>query len=669
MVRQRSNSRTIYRVTQSIPETPLTPRTPRTPRSPHMHRSRLLSPTNSRTRASLKREHEDIDLDLDLDLVDAPRNLRSLPNANANPTPSEILSMDLNTLALHSNNSRLTATPSARLSDEGIEHLNLSLPFERLRSPSKSLPSNTLSPSKVSPHRYPTRTLPHESGQSPQTTPVKNRSTISNRIATPPSSQRSALISPPHSNARQFMTDEANNLFLAQSPRAIRTPRRIATLADQPGISPSPVKPPRAPDMASLLQQTDDAPAGPCNLLDHVIYPDLGEDDAIETESVQSSTGDFEKENRTPKSPDESTNPFYVGGTKRHTRSSVSKTDGSTTPTGSSTPAGTITRSKRLALGSISPWRWNTFDEQFAFSSQSNTKGSKNLGCMDNSSSKSDNSVSEWVDSVVSSERGSASSGNPASSSSAQKSRQTPGGKTSSSTSLIGPPLGGKNSTAKLPEHHPNSVESAERKGGPSSVVAKLTATVIQPHSIAFNRRAQQLAGQIYYWKHGSYHLVSEHDKQQWPGEWKFEVFQDPESPGSSSKAETSSSNSTTAAYSGKGKLTDRQLRGPVSKRSRIHRESYNGTLEHTNNCNGEVGDGNNININFQSNDAGLSQLSGVHDEPDIALPPSPSHRASRMRQNAALSAKQSHLDARYNFRERRMLNEPLTSRSRRCGA
>ncbi|KAF9355904.1 hypothetical protein BGX26_005979 [Mortierella sp. AD094] len=697
MVRQRSNSN--YRASQDIPETPLTPQTPRTPRSPHLHRSRLLTPTHSRTRASLKREHvEDLDLDLDFDLVDAPRNLNRPPNTNtnANPTPSEILSMDLNTLALHCNNTNLAAaTPSARLSDEGLEHLNLSLPFERFLSPSRSLSSRAFSPSKASPesfHRYPTRAPSHES-QSTQSTPVKSRSLIGDRISTPPSTglaQRSTLISPPHTNARQFMTDEANNLFLTQSPRAIRTPRRMANTVDQSGISPSIEKPARVPDLASFAPQADEALVGPYNSLDHILHVDLNEDDAIETESVQSSAGDFEKENHTPKFTEESANPFYVGGAKRHTRS-ASKVDGSTTPTGpSSTSSGTITRSRRLALGSISPWRWNTFDDHTGLTSQNNIKGVKNLSCMDgasNSSCKADSSVSEWVESVVFQQRGTTASSDPvgvagsistaSSSSSAQKNRQAMGGKalfassmSSTSAPLIGPPLGGKSLAAKLPDHHPNSAEAAERKGGPSSIVAKLTASVIQPHSVAFNRRAQQLAGRIYYWKHGSYHLVSEQDKQQWPGEWKFEVFQDPESPGASSQGENSSSSSATATYSGKGKLTDRQLRGPASKRTRIHRESLSGPLEHTiNNSVGDINDGSNGNSDFQNNDTDLSQLTGVNDEQDVTLPPSPSHRASKMRQNAARSAKQSHLDARYNFRERRMLNEPLTSRSRRCGA
>ncbi|KAF9106871.1 hypothetical protein BGX27_008959 [Mortierella sp. AM989] len=702
MVRQSSSS--TYRASQDIPDTPLTPNTPRaprTPRSPHLHRSRLLTPTHTRTRASLKREHVE-DFDLDFDLADPPRNLSSLPNADTNPTPSEILSMDLNTLALHSTHNSLAATPSARLSDEGIEHLNLSLPFERFLNSSRSLSSRNCSPSKnssESPHRYPIRTPSHEP-QSAQSTPVKNRSMIRNKIATPPSTglaQRSTLISPPQTNTRQFMTDEANNLFLTQSPRAIRTPRRMANTADQADASPFVEKPVRAPDMVSFTQQAEDIVAGSYSSLDFTIYPDPNEDDVIETESVQSSAGgDFEKENHTPKFSEESANPFYVGGTKRHTRP-ISKVDGSTTPTGPSASSGTITRSRRLALGSISPWRWNTFDEHMGLTSQSNIKGIKNIGYMDgssNSNCKADRSVSEWVESVVSQHRGTAassdtnstagtmpaasssSSSSSTASSSAQKSRQTVGGKalfgspmSSTSTSLIGPPLGSKSLAAKLPDHHPNSVETAERKGGPSSIVAKLTQSVIQPHSVAFNRRAQQLAGRIYYWKHGSYHLVSEQDKQQWPGEWKFEVFQDPESPGTT-QGENGTSNSTMATYSGKGKLTDRQLRGPTTKRTRIHRESFSGPPDLANNNGaGGASDGNGGNGNFQGIDTDLSQLAGVNDEQDVSLPPSPSHRASRMRLNAARSAKQSDLDARYNFRERRMLNEPLTSRSRRCGA
>ncbi|KAF9429401.1 hypothetical protein BGZ76_001354 [Entomortierella beljakovae] len=679
MVRQRTNSNAMYRTSQEIPETPLTPLTPRTPRtsrSPHLHRSRLLTPTLSRTRSSLKREHaEDLDSGFSPSNISLDRIRQS--NAKANPTPSEILSMDLDTLMLNTTTNKYGgALPSARLSDEGIEHY--SLPFERLLGPSHPLssPSTTPTKSPMTPsRRYPTRTPTRES-QNTHTTPVKNMPTMENITTPPNTTHHPTLISPPYTGSpRQYMNNDPDSPDFTKSPRVIRTPRRLAKAAEQANSSPM-VKPFRPLDLISMARQTDDIAVEPFNLSDLSAHSNLYEDDTNEIESVHSSVGgDFEKENHTPKHPSESANPFYVGNTKRQTRSST-KTDGSTTPTGPSSTSGNINRSGRLALGSISPWRWNTFDEQCL---ASHAKGGKHTCCLDsagNSSCKADSSVSEWVESILSNQKGAVgtSDNTGSSSSSSQRSRPAVYSKpsTSSSTQLVGPPLGNKGPASKLPESHPNSVESAERRAASSSIMAKLNESVIKPNSVAFNRRAQQLAGQIYYWKHGTYQLVSEQDKQQWPGEWKFEIFQDPESPGAPSQGDNGSScppPPPPTTYSGKGKLTDRQLRGPAFKRTRIHRESFSGSIEHTinlNNDNTNDNNGTNSNITFRSNDSDLANIGLVDDEQDSSPPPSPSQRASRIRLR---SAKQSQLDARYNFRERRMLNEPLTTRSRRCGA
>ncbi|KAF9944208.1 hypothetical protein BGZ65_012427, partial [Modicella reniformis] len=251
------------------------------------------------------------------------------------------------------------ATPSARLSDDTIERLNLSLPFERFLGSSASASS---------------RSTPNASNV--QLTPIKSRPVLVDKIATPPNSgisQRVAHQGPHCGNVPQFQTDEENNLFLAQSPRAIRTPRKNRDRTDSCSpLTPSEQPVPLPELLASEEDQTTetDLPR-PSNPSGDMVIPD--EDDVVETESVQSSTGgDTEKENRTPKLSHDLANPFYVGSTsgsdwKRQLRS-VAKGDGSTTPTGPPSIAGHITRSRRHALGSISPWRWNTFDDQVALS-------------------------------------------------------------------------------------------------------------------------------------------------------------------------------------------------------------------------------------------------------------------------------------------------------------
>ncbi|KAF9961894.1 hypothetical protein BGZ72_001001 [Mortierella alpina] len=813
MVRQsRSNSKT-YRTANEAPETPLTPHTPR---SPHLHRSRILASTPSRP--ALKRQHTE---DFDVDMGPASAKLAQLPNAN--PTPSEILSMDLNTLALSGSNHRsMMATPSSRLSDDAIERLNLTLPFARLSSSSSSTspqPSSSRVVSRgslESVHRTPVResaqeqqqySYPYQQQQQQQqhyapSTPTSSKVAYHNkdRLATPPNcaiaQQRSGLLSPPRS---QPIADEENNVFLSRSPRAIRTPRRSLGKAHQLAMTRQSAAEKPAPLSDTIMHTTSSTttttmaphtPEAPSTTMGTLqgdsIYVDPSEDDAVETESVQSSQGgDLEKENHTPKIMEcDPSNPFLVMESKRplpariattSSSSSHSKNEGCTTPTGPS--SGSITRSRRLALGSISPWRWNTFDEHTSLLALANLKGtsssgsSKGLGLLEGAScgahSKADPSVSEWVESTQhhkghshpaseaaavtgngpaadttstsSSSTSSASSSTAAPVSAAaaagSKSRSGTGMKFTTSSALFGPPIGGK---GKLPEHHPNSAEAAaERKAGPSSsIVAKLTENVIQPHSVAFNRRAQQVAGRIYYWKHGSYHLVSDQDKQQWPGEWKFEVFQDPESPGAtmsctaqqgessnsssssggggsssnsssgagnpgssnsnytsgnshslhvgSTFSSSSSSSSTTATYHGKGKLTDRQLSGPASKRLRVHREPLAGFNEASSVATShsplqqqqqpEVEVSGIASVTTTTSRTGSSrsvQAAGHRYHHGTPPPPSsPSRRvASRLRQDAGRSAKQSRLQDRYDFRERRMLNEPLAQRPKRCGA
>ncbi|KAF9280481.1 hypothetical protein BGZ88_012164 [Linnemannia elongata] len=723
MVRQRSNS-SAYRTSQEVPETPLTPRTPR---SPHLHRSRLTSPSaRSRTgiRGGLKREFPE---DEDLDMDDLPSRRAHL----SNPTPSELLSMDLTTLALHNRNTNsssstgsrstlATPSPSARFRDDAtVERFNLTLPFDRIASPnfaSSSSSSSTSSPSPFksnnnfyssssleSVHRYPTRTstTQHDSTQSsPFTTPVKaggsrtpslrdgpSTPAASSTTASSPSifSSRSALQSPPRSSPRQFMNDEDNNLFLTQSPRAIRTPRKpmsqLESSSNTATQSPADRSTPStstsaahasssSSDYSSSTSTTAHSHIQPVPTPIALMTPgasqstEFDEDDMTDTESVLSSQGDQEKENVTPKMSDDPSNPFFVASeSKRSIR--YTKTDGSTTPTGCTTAPGTIRRSRRLALGSISPWRWNSFDEHgnllYAGLGAGLLKGKG----------------SDWTEGKQTKVTAAGCSGESSVGSSSGSSSAA-GSSSTSKAAMIGPPLNGK-SSKQLPDNHPNAPDTTERKGVPSRTAMKNAESIIEPQSVAFNRRAQKVAGSIFYWKNGNYQLVSETDKQQWPGEWKFEVYQDPESPGAPSAAEeadhaaatshsfAAGSSSTTATYFGKGKLTDRQLSGPSSKRMRItvaNETSHQG-----------VG---------TSPHASESDLigSGITDAQDLAQPPSPtpmsaintsgsnSPQASKLMGSLpGTPSKKARMQDRYDFRERRLLNEPLTPRSRRCGA
>ncbi|KAK3846618.1 MAG: hypothetical protein J3R72DRAFT_486434 [Linnemannia gamsii] len=728
MVRQRSDSS--YRTSQEVPETPLTPRTPR---SPHLHRSRLTSPS-ARSRGGLKREFPD-DEDFDMDLVEMPSRRVHMPN----PTPSELLSMDLTTLALHNRNSAstissrsqstlATPSPSARFRDDAaVERLNLSLPFDRIAGPnfaSTSSSSSSTSASSPSPfrsnnhsnnnhynsgslesvHRYPTRTATSQHDSSPFTTPVKasNNNSSGNRpTPTVPSSaasssspsifaSRSALQSPPRSSPRQFMNDEDNNLFLTQSPRAIRTPRKPMSQLDNNTniniLSPAERLTPNTSTSAAQASSSADysASTSTSHMYNHPVptpaalmtpgasqtMNDFNDDDMTDTESVLSSQGDGEKENVTPKMSEDPSNPFFVSSESKRTVR-YTKTDGSTTPTGCTTAPGTIRRSRRLALGSISPWRWNSFDEYGNLLYTSLGGGLKGKGA-------------DWIEGKQSKgviATAGAGCGGESSAGSSSGSSSGAGPSSASRASMIGPPLSGK-ATKQLPDNHPNAPDSNDNKGVPSRTAMRNAESVIEPQSVAFNRRAQKVAGSIFYWKNGKMQLVSESDKQQWPGEWKFEVYQDPESPGAPPAPEeadhfsatannsSASTSSSSATYYGKGKLTDRQLSGPSSKRMRISGGTESsqqpaGTSPH-------------------QTESDLSGA-GIPDAQDFVPPPSPTPSMTISNNNTSGSnspqtsklmgsrpgtpSKKTRLQDRYDFRERRMINEPLTPRSRRCGA
>ncbi|KAF9900156.1 hypothetical protein EC991_007817 [Linnemannia zychae] len=731
MVRQRSDSSS-YRSSQEVPETPLTPRTPR---SPHLHRSRLTSPSvRSRTGAKggLKREFVE-DEDLDMDLMEMPSRRAHLPGSTQ--TPSELLSMNLTNMALYNRNNNgissgsgsqtalATPSPSSRFRDDAtVEQFNLSLPFDRIGSPNFASNSTSSSASSPSPfrnnnhsnnshynssslesvHRYPTRTATSQIESSPFMTPVKPDSSSSSRATpAPPTSatstsspsifaSRSALQSPPRSSPRHFINDEENNLFLAHSPRAIRTPRKpMSQLDNNTNINTQSPAERSTPTTSNSVVQASSSSADysaststgylntqpvptPIGLMTpgpSQTMTDFNDDDMTDTESVMSSQGDGEKENVTPKMSEDPSNPFYVPSESKRTMR-YTKTDGSTTPTGCTTAPGTIRRSRRLALGSISPWRWNSFDEHGNLLYTSlGAGGLKGKG-------------SDWIEGKHSKAvalSGCAGESSAAASSSGSSSAAGPS--SASKASMIGPPLTGK-ATKQLPDNHPNAPDSGDKKGAPSRTAMRNAESVIEPQSVAFNRRAQKVAGSIFYWKNGKLQLVSEADKQQWPGEWKFEVYQDPESPGAASVPEeaehfastsnnsSSATTSSAATYFGKGKLTDRQLSGPSSKRMRI-----SGGAESSHQPVGS------------SPHASESDLSGVGaiDAQDLAPPASPtpsltinnsntsgsnSPQASKlMGSRPGTPSKKARMQDRYDFRERRMINEPLTPRSRRCGA
>ncbi|KAF9371563.1 hypothetical protein CPC16_002992 [Podila verticillata] len=677
MVRHHSNQ---YR-SQPVPETPLTPRTPRLP---HVHRDRLLTPSLSIRRSPGPRPSSSSPSTDLLALSLSRKRQLNLGNKSTNngsdidDTPSVALSMNLNVLVL-GGSTPATQSPSSRLSDAAIHRHNVSLPFERI----PCSPSPT--PSKLGevPHRYPTRTshiaAEGQRGQEGQVVVSPPRpSTNLNHLTTPPRLTSNAT-TPPHFNPRQFMNDEANNLFLASSPKAVRNRTLCNNSPRNTEVKPVPspflqalgsVRP--SPEEVSIKTEEEEEAEEEEGYLQDEAMEDC-DDDTIETASTHSSTIDHEKENTTPKFTEDHTNPFLVGGTgalldmKRAARGQAK--DMTSTPSGpsgsssSSSSQGVVRRSKRLALDSLSPWRWN-LEEQYGLLLPY-SKGGKGQGSPFIESSGSptlkhtgQNAVSDWIETTSNRSYSPApeSSSSGGAGSSTLRNRSSNGwttGSSSSSSSSTTPSIAGPSSSRgaqiRIPDHHPNS-SSSDQRHRPSATVAKVTQTIIQPASLAFNRRAQQVAGRIYYWKNGGYHLVNEQDKQQWPGEWKFDVYQDPESPDSvaalsNSYTSPSPTTSSSTNYQGKGKLTDRQLSGPASKRRRLQREP-------------SIGD--------SSNSPSGRDMELIHKS---MTPPPHSTSPSPAGNNTPSSRPHAKLQDRYDFRERRMLNSPLSTPSRRSMA
>ncbi|KAF9430796.1 hypothetical protein BGZ94_003846 [Podila epigama] len=682
-------------------------------------------------------------------------------DGNVENTPSIALSMDLNVLAL-GNNTPVAHSPSVRVAVNRRTR-RPSSPTPTSASRASAIPSGEIS------HRYPTRTsgsnnhsndngLPPFSARvnqtlstnvahlsSPPRRKVALTATATTEGGTTSSSHPTLLPSPPRSqsSSQQFMEDEENNLFLASSPKAIRrrTPQRPTTpkLTTLDGRSPALTAPIFSlTKIETMLQGStskfmeerkendhddDDEEEENTQQLRETMATDENDDDATETASTHSSSIDLEKENTTPKFTDDHFNPFLVGGsytlkdTKKSKASSSSSssssskvegTSASAEPSVPSTPtssSGVVRRSKRLALDSLSPWRWNGLEEQFGLAhgtlSAKMGKGAagapfiESCGSPSTKTSNEQNAISAWVESTFSqgiqgaipgssSTQSTSSSHRPiaaarratrqrsgqnspstvtlaASSTTAAAAASSSSSSSSSSgiaaSSSSPSSSSSKGTQIKLPDNHPNSAAAAERRS--SATVTKVTRTIIQPASIAFNRRAQQVAGRIYYWRNGSYHLVSEQDKHQWPGEWKFEVYQDPESPVGTPSVKSSGASSPTGAYhgKGKGKVTDRPLCVPSTKRRRLQREPSMGLGD---SASGDASPGG----SRRDLETGLTHK-------DVCMtPPSPSSPTTGVNRNPTgiwhQTPQAAKLQDRYDFRERRMMNSPLSTPSRR---
>ncbi|KAG0050670.1 hypothetical protein BGZ83_004536 [Gryganskiella cystojenkinii] len=609
------------------------------------------------------------------------------------PTPSELLSRDLVSLGLASNNRTLTAmTPSSRLMDSRTAKPTSTLPFERLALLSSSSYSSssvarsnninnggqTKSPSPrtttittrnnsalESVQRYPTRANNHinhhvlenptpghqHEQQQHLVTPPGNRtlrtptkpghSYFSSKNSLPP------LLSPPRSHGKSRVIDDIdNNPFMTtaspnNSPRILaKRPRPLSTLMDDPFQDhPQERQYHRKQSLTSSRDEEQD-----------MTPLDEEEDDPFEIASTQSSSSsaDTEKENLTPKY---SNDPTAAAGTSctgssssSHPKPDAISTTSSALPPPPQPPqpptcmAGAITRSRRVTLGAISPWRWNTFgpDPSLLLSKK---------GLAGSSSYKKSGTVIGTLG--------------------CRPEQQSLVGSSGTATTS------NDNTTMGSQEEHAN------KNSTDAAVIKRLTETEIQPHQIAFNRRAQQVAGQIYYWKQGGLHLIDEDERQNWPGEWKFEVFKDPESPKDSSSSSSLASRTATASATskGKGKMVDRS--GPAAKRARIYRESLGNAQQessttlvtsshNTLSSSSDVLGTRRRPLATKQTDEEMTEFVATSTTPSNATAPSTAATVPRSSSTAHQSVQQRE---RYEFRERRILDYPLTRRRRQCRA
>ncbi|GJJ78942.1 hypothetical protein EMPS_11301 [Entomortierella parvispora] len=388
-------------------------------------------------------------------------------------TPSKLLSRDMNLLGLSSGTRRTTpGTPSIRMVDSR-KHVapNSSLPFERLgllarsNSPrSSSNPSSAPYPPRVkSDRRHAVRPAPTTAATRPRV-PLSS-SSISSGSGGSNSSSRPALMARP-----TMVVDEDENPFMTTAPAP---------------------KTPTAADMMDPFQAQEDMAM-------------LEDEDAI---NLALCSPGSEKENLTPKA--------------IHDNAGLQRTEGhSSLAPQPVCRAGPITRSRRAALGAISPRLWNTYgpDPSLLLSKESLKKAA--LGAF---SAKA---------------------------------------KPDAGSSSVASGAGGSNDNTHISDED-------------AAAIRRVIECEIEPQRVAFNRQAQQVAGQIFHWHQGEYRLVDEKERQNWPSEWKFEVFKDPDTTaatqGPMATAATTATATTITSGKGKGKMVDSV--GSVPKRVRTARE------------------------------------------------------------------------------------------------
>jgi len=389
-------------------------------------------------------------------------------------TPSTLLSRDMDMLGLSSGTRRTTpGTPSIRMVDSRKQVApNSSLPFERLGLLARN---NSPRGSNSSSAPYPPRVKAEKRryASSPATT------TATTRPRLPLSSScRPALMALP-----TMVVDEEENPFMTTVP-APKTPTTTDLMMD-------PFQEQEAQLDMTMLDEEDPLSA-----------------------ALMCSPGS-EKENLTPKA-----------------LSELSSSQRPEAPIALAPPpvcrAGPITRSRRAALGAISPRLWNTYgpDPSLLLSKESLKKAA--LAAF-STKTKSDSGSSSSVAS------------------------------TSASCS---------NDNTQISDED-------------AAAIRRVIECEIEPQRVAFNRQAQKVAGQIFHWHHGEYRLVDEKERQNWPSEWKFDVFKDPETSAGGQRGPTTTTATTimtTSSTKGKGKMVDSA--GSVPKRARHAREPLGSMTE-----------------------------------------------------------------------------------------
>lgn len=378
-------------------------------------------------------------------------------------TPSTLLSRDLTMLGLSSGTRRTTpGTPSIRMVDSRKQVApNSSLPFDRLGLLARS---NSPRGSNASSAPYPSRVKAEKRRQvsRPATTPV-----------TRPRMPLSSSSYPTLINHPTMVVDEEENPFMTTAP----APRTPTTTSDLMMVDPFQEQEAQL-DMAML-------------------------DDEDPLSAALLCSPGSEKENLTPKALNE--------------LCSSQRSEGPLAPP-PVCRAGPITRSRRAALGAISPRLWNTYgpDPSLLLSKESLKKAA--LGAF------------------------------------SAKTKCDPG----SSSSVVA-------STSASCSNDNTQISDED-----AAAIRRVIECEIEPQRVAFNRQAQKVAGQIFHWHQGEYRLVDEKERQNWPSEWKFEVFKDPDT-SAGGQGPTTTTTMTASSTKGKGKMVDSV--GTAPKRARHTRE------------------------------------------------------------------------------------------------